>query len=76
MKPIILKTVESLDGAFRGLELHQGDQHITISLQTVTLHQPGYTWDELKKAVGELADRRKRVSLERLSDEKPSLPAN
>ena len=63
MKPITTKVVNNLDGTILGVELWQGDQHITTSLEvSSTNHKNGYRWKELKEAIDRLSeDEHKKV---------------
>jgi hypothetical protein len=52
MKPIIIKSAVDLEGQFRGLELWQDDQHITLSVGgSSTGHFRGDRWSELQDRV-------------------------
>lgn len=62
LEKVTLAPVAELDGTLRYLELRQGGQVIKISLETSsTGHKTGYKWSEIKKAVDELSDYRKRM---------------
>jgi hypothetical protein len=56
MKPITYKQVIDHKGTLQGIELWQGDQHITISLELKGLHTTGYIWGEVKSMIDSMAD--------------------
>lgn len=51
MNPITYKQVIDHKGTLQGIELWQGDQHITISLEMKGLHSSGYKWEEVKSMI-------------------------
>jgi len=63
MKPITYKQAMDSEGSLLGLELWQGDQHITISLgHADPSNHMGYKWMEIRKTIDELSERiRKQI---------------
>lgn len=48
-KPVTYKLVLNNTGLLLGIELWQGDQHITISMEAATPWKNGYRWSEIKE---------------------------
>jgi hypothetical protein len=55
--PITYKIVRDLEGTTMGVEIWQGAEHITVSLEAFGQTKQGYTWNELKEAVENLQQR-------------------